>query len=53
MDFALIMLLILVGTGTVWGLDRWLWASARERRARALAEAGKAEEASLARKEPI
>src|SRR3990167_4816048 len=53
MDFALIMLLILVGTGTLWGLDRWLLAAGRERRARALAEAGKTEEASLARKEPI
>lgn len=53
MDFALIMLLILVGTGTLWGLDRWLWAPGREDRARALAEAGKSEEASLARKEPI
>ncbi len=53
MDFALIMLLILVGTGTLWGLDRWLWAAGRERRARALADAGKSEEAALARKEPI
>lgn len=53
MDFALIMLLILVGTGTLWGLDRWLWATGRERRARALADAGKTEEAALARKEPI
>jgi signal peptidase I len=53
MDFALIMLLILIGTGTLWGLDRWLWAPGRERRARALAEAGKSEDASLARKEPI
>ncbi|GAB4509565.1 MAG: signal peptidase I [Sulfuricaulis sp.] len=53
MDFALIMLLILVGTGTLWGFDRWLWAAGRERRAKALTEAGKAEEAVLARKEPI
>lgn len=53
MDFALIMLLILIGTGTLWGLDRWLWTPARERRAQALAQAGKAEEAALARKEPI
>lgn len=53
MDFALIMLLILIGTGTLWGMDRWLWAPGRERRARALAEAGKADDASLARKEPI
>ena len=53
MDFALIMLLILIGTGTLWGLDRWLWAPGRERRARALAEAGKTEDALLARKEPI
>lgn len=53
MDFALIMLLILVGTGTLWGLDRWLWAAGREQRARALSEVGKTEEAALARKEPI
>ena len=53
MDFALIMLLILVGTGLLWGLDRWLWAAGREGRARTLAEAGRAEEAALARKEPI
>lgn len=53
MDFALIMLLILIGTGTLWSFDRWLWAPVRERRARALAEAGKTEEATLARKEPI
>lgn len=53
MDFALIMLLILVGTGGLWGLDRWLWAVGRERRAKALADAGRAEEAALARKEPI
>ncbi len=53
MDFALIMLLILIGTGTLWGLDRWLWVTAREHRATTLAEAGKTEEAALARKEPI
>lgn len=53
MDFALIMLLILAGTGALWGLDRWLWAAGREQRARALAGAGKAEEAAMARKEPI
>ena len=53
MDFALIMLLILIGTGTLWGLDHWLWAAGRESRAKALANAGKTEEAALARKEPI
>lgn len=53
MDFALIMLLILIGTGALWGLDRTLWASGRERRAGALTAAGKTEEAALARKEPI
>ncbi len=53
MDFALIMLLILIGTGALWGLDRALWADGRERRARALVEAGKTAEAALARKEPI
>ena len=52
MDFALIMLLILAATGGLWGLDRWLWAPGRERRATALAEAGKAEEALHARREP-
>ncbi|MDH3309607.1 MAG: signal peptidase I [Gammaproteobacteria bacterium] len=53
MDFALIMLLILIGTGALWGFDRWIWADGRERRAKGLAAAGKADEAVLARKEPI
>ena len=52
MDFALIMLLILVATGTIWGLDRMLLAENRERRAKALSHAGKAEEAARARREP-
>lgn len=52
MDFALIMLVILAGTGAIWGLDRLLWVENRERKARALSEAGKAEEAVHARKEP-
>lgn len=53
MDFALIMLLILVGTGVIWGLDRLLWAESRERKFKALAQVGKAEEAAHARKEPV
>jgi len=53
MDFALIMLLILVGTGALWSLDRWLWSASRESTAQALANAGRLEEAALARKEPI
>jgi signal peptidase I len=53
MDFALIMLLILVGTGAIWVLDHWMWRGLRERRAQELAQAGKAEEAAQARKEPI
>ncbi|MBI3777967.1 MAG: signal peptidase I [Gammaproteobacteria bacterium] len=52
MDFALIMLLILVATGTIWALDRLLLAEGRERRAKALSQAGKAEEATQARREP-
>lgn len=52
MDFALIMLVILVGTGAIWGLDRLLLMESRERRAKALSEAGKADEAAHARKEP-
>src|SRR3989344_8270567 len=52
MDFALIMLLILVGTGAIWGLDRWLLAENRVRKAKALSQAGKAEEAARVRKEP-
>jgi len=53
MDFALIMLLILVGTGAIWALDHWMWGDVRERRAKELAQAGKSEEAAQARKEPI
>ncbi len=52
MDFALIMLVILVGTGAIWGLDKWLLMKNRERRAKTLSEAGKADEAAQARKEP-
>ena len=52
MDFALIMLLILAGTGAIWGLDRLLLAENRERKAKALSQAGKAEEATRVRKEP-
>ena len=53
MDFALIMLVILIGTGAIWGLDRWWWSGNRERKAKALSQAGKAEEAEVARREPI
>jgi signal peptidase I len=52
-DFALILFLALVGTGLVWGLDRALWASARQRRAQALLEAGRPEEARRAAREPV
>jgi signal peptidase I len=53
MDFALIMLLILVGTGAIWGLDRLLWMDGRERKAKALLQAGKGEEAAQARRDPV
>ena len=52
MDFALIMLLILVGTGAIWGLDRLLLAENRERKAKTLSQAGKPEEAARVRQEP-
>jgi len=52
MDFALIMLLILAGTGAIWALDRLLLAENRERKAKTLSQAGKAEEAARARREP-
>ncbi len=52
MDFALIMLVILVGTGAIWGLDRLLLAEGRERRAKALLQDGKDAEAARARREP-
>ncbi len=52
MDFALIMLLILIATGIIWALDRWMLAESRERRAKTLADAGKSEEAMRARREP-
>lgn len=52
MDFALIMLVILCGTGAIWALDRLLWLENRERKAKTLLQAGKGEEAAHARKEP-
>jgi signal peptidase I len=52
LDFALMMFVALVGTGTVWGLDRLLWAKARAQRADALERAGKGAEAAQARREP-
>ncbi len=53
LDFALVMLVALVGTGALWGLDRAIWAKARARRAAALTQAGKTEEAAQARREPV
>jgi len=53
MDFALIMLLILVATGAIWGLDRLLLAENRERRAKSLSQAGKTDEATRVRQEPV
>jgi signal peptidase I len=52
MDFALIMLLILVGTGAIWGLDRLLLSENRERKAKELSQAGKDKEAARVRQEP-
>ena len=52
MDFALIMLVILCGTGAIWALDRLLWLENRERKAKTLLQTGKGEEAARARKEP-
>ncbi|MHB8623451.1 MAG: signal peptidase I [Sulfuricaulis sp.] len=52
MDFALIMLVILVGTGAIWGLDKWALRDKRVRRATALSEAGQTEAAEQARREP-
>ena len=53
LDFALVMFIALVATGLLWGLDRAIWAKARERRAHALAQAGKHEQATQARREPL
>lgn len=53
MDFALIMLLVLVGTGLIWGLDRWLWAPARKRAGARLRREGRHEEAAHAAREPF
>lgn len=53
LDFALVMFIALLGTGVTWGLDRAWWAKARERRAQTLTQAGKPEEASQARREPV
>lgn len=52
-DFALLMFIALVVTGVVWAIDRVLWAKARTRRAEELMRAGKADEATLARREPV
>ncbi len=53
MDFALIMLVILVATGAIWSLDRVIWAKQRERRAKTLIDTGKTEAAEQLRKEPV
>jgi len=46
------MLLILVGTGAIWGLDRLLLSVNRERKAKELSQAGKDKEAARVRQEP-
>lgn len=54
MDFALIMLIALLVTGVVWGLDHLLWAPVRRRAAEALQKAGEPEAvADKARQEPL
>jgi len=45
-------LLILVGTGAIWGLDRLLLSENRERKAKELSQAGKDKEAARVRQEP-
>ena len=54
MDFALIMLIALLVTGLIWGLDHLLWAPVRRRAAEALLKAGQPETAvEQARREPL
>ena len=53
MDFALIMLLLLIATGLIWTADRLFAAPVRERKARELSAAGKDEQAAKSYKEPL
>jgi signal peptidase I len=54
MDFSLILFVLVLLTGVVWALDRWLLAGARERRAHAVLKAGGTEDAARrAAKEPV
>ena len=54
MDFALVLLLILIATGAIWALDHWLWAPGRRRATEALRAAGSPKEAvRQAAKEPL
>jgi signal peptidase I len=53
LDFALVMLILLVVTGAVWALDRVLWAKSRPLRAQALERANKSDEAAEALREPV
>ena len=51
MDFALVMLVALCGTGLLWLLDRLFWAPARMRKAEAMAGEPE-EEIQKVRREP-
>jgi len=52
MDFSLILFLLVCTTGVIWALDRWVWANGRARAARSLKQAGAAEQAQHAAREP-
>lgn len=52
MDFSLILFLLVCTTGVIWALDRWMWAGSRARSASTLRQAGAAEQAQEAEKEP-
>jgi signal peptidase I len=52
-DFALVMFIALLATGALWAFDRLFLMHTREQRAELLAREGKAEEAGLARREPV
>lgn len=54
MDFSLILFVLVLLTGVVWALDRWVLSGARERRANAVLQAGGTEDAARrAAKEPV
>ncbi|HEY8554833.1 MAG TPA: signal peptidase I [Burkholderiales bacterium] len=54
MDFSLILFVLVVATGLIWALDRWAWAEARVRAAKAVVQAGGSEEAARrAAREPL